>query len=108
MPDAEKVYEIFSILMSGKNGQRIIGFPTYKQEGGSMQQSQNTINLDQICQQTVQAKLNTYMSKEKFESVLATYNEQADNLINLVNLMKNRILELENELQKDKKEMKAQ
>ncbi|MBN1600653.1 MAG: hypothetical protein JW915_03540 [Chitinispirillaceae bacterium] len=56
---------------------------------------QNTINPDIICQQAIQAKLNVYQAKEHFESVLKMYNDQMDNLINLVSLMKNRILELE-------------
>lgn len=59
-----------------------------------MQQPQ-PINPDQICQQAIQAKLNVYQAKEQFESVLKVYNDQLDNLINLVVLMKNRILELE-------------
>jgi hypothetical protein len=62
-----------------------------------MQQNQNTINPDQICQQAIQAKLNVYQAKEHFETVLAIYNGQVDNLINLVNLMKNRIVELESD-----------
>jgi phage shock protein A len=57
--------------------------------------NQNTINPDTICQQAIQAKLNVYQAKEHFESVLKMYNDQVDNLINLVSLMKNRILELE-------------
>lgn len=57
--------------------------------------SQQTINPDTICQQAIQAKLNVYKAKEHFESVLKLYNDQVDNLINLVTVMKNRILELE-------------
>jgi hypothetical protein len=57
--------------------------------------NQNTINPDSICQQAIQAKLNVYQAKEHFESVLKMYNDQVDNLVNLVSLMKNRILELE-------------
>jgi hypothetical protein len=56
---------------------------------------QPTVNPDQICQQAIQAKLNAYQAKEHFESVLKTYNDQVDALINVVQLMKNRILELE-------------
>lgn len=56
-----------------------------------------TINPDIICQKAIQAKLNVYQAKEHFESVLKMYNDQIDNLINLVSLMKNRILELEQE-----------
>jgi len=67
---------------------------------------QNTINPDVICQQAIQAKLNVYQAKEQFETVLAMYNGQMDNLINLVNLMKNRIVELEGELERVKKEIK--
>jgi hypothetical protein len=61
---------------------------------GRMQQ-QNPINPDIVCQQAIQAKLNVYQAKEHFESVLKVYNDQLDNLVNLVGLMKNRILELE-------------
>ena len=63
---------------------------------------ENTINPDQICQQAIQSKLNVYQSKEQFETVLKTYNDQLDNLINLITLMKNRILELEGVLEKKK------
>ena len=65
-------------------------------------QQNNTINPDQLCQQAVQAKLNVYQAKEQFETVLKVYNDQLDSLINLVNLMKNRILELEGELRREK------
>jgi hypothetical protein len=57
--------------------------------------SQQTIDPDIICQQAMQAKLNTYQAKEHFESVLKMYNDQVDNLINLVSIMKQRIMELE-------------
>jgi aspartate/methionine/tyrosine aminotransferase len=63
-------------------------------------QQQNTINPDAICQQAIQAKLNTYQAKEQFETVIKQYNDQVDNMINLIGLMKNRILELEGELVK--------
>jgi hypothetical protein len=54
-----------------------------------------TVNPDIVCQQAIQAKLSVYQAKEHFESVLKVYNDQLDNLVNLVGLMKNRILELE-------------
>ena len=60
-----------------------------------------TINPDVICQQAIQAKLNVYQAKEHFESVLKMYNDRVDNLINLVAMMKNRILELEGEKGKE-------
>jgi len=56
---------------------------------------QNTINPDILCQQAIQAKLSVYQAKERFESILKNYNDQVDGLINLVALMKNRIIELE-------------
>lgn len=62
----------------------------------------NIINPDQICQQAVQAKLNVYQAKEQFETVLKVYNDQMDNLLNLTNLMKSRILELEGELERER------
>jgi endonuclease III len=52
-------------------------------------QQQNTINPDALCQQAVQAKMNIYQAKKQFESILKVYNDQLDNLINLVGLMKN-------------------
>lgn len=58
---------------------------------------QPTINPDQICQQAIQAKLNVYQAKEHFESILKAYNDQLDSLVNVVQLMKTRILELEKE-----------
>ena len=65
-----------------------------------MQQNQNIINPDVVCQQAIQAKLNVYQAKEQFETVLKMYNDQLDNLLNLVGLMKNRIVELEGEKEK--------
>jgi hypothetical protein len=62
----------------------------------------NTINPDAVCQQAIQAKLNVYQAKEQFETILKIYNDQTDNLINLVALMKNRIIELEKELEQTK------
>ena len=56
---------------------------------------QNLINPDDICRQAVQAKLAVYQAKEQFESILKMYNDQMDNLVNVVTMMKNRILELE-------------
>jgi hypothetical protein len=70
-----------------------------------MQQNQNAINPDQVCQNAIQAKLNVYQAKEQFETVLKMYNDQVDNLINVVGLMKARILELEGE-KKEKEEKK--
>jgi hypothetical protein len=67
-----------------------------------MQQNQNTINPDVICQQAIQAKLNVYQAKEQFETVLKMYNDHVDGLCNVIGLMKARILELEGK--NDKKE----
>jgi len=72
-------------------------FYSPKQKESRMQQQAASINPDIVCQQAVQAKLFVYQAKEHFESVLKTYNDQIDNLIGLVNLMKNRIMELEKE-----------
>jgi len=62
----------------------------------------NTINPDEICSQAIQAKMNVYQAKEQFETVLKNYNDQNNSLINLVNLMKSRIIELEGELAREK------
>lgn len=69
-----------------------------------MQQNQNVINPDAVCQQVIQAKLNVYQAKEHFESVLKVYNDQVDNLVQVVNLMKNRIVELEKVKEMEKTE----
>ena len=63
---------------------------------------QNTINPDAVCRQALQAKLEVYQAKEQFESVLKFYNDQVDSLINVIGLIKNRILELEGELVRKK------
>jgi hypothetical protein len=60
-------------------------------------QQPTTISPDQICQQAIQAKLNVYQAHEHRESVMKIYNDQVDNLINLVQMMKARIVELEAE-----------
>ena len=61
--------------------------------------AQQTINPDVICQQAIQAKLNVYQTKEHFESVLKKYNDHVDNLLNLISIMKNRIVELEKQVE---------
>ncbi len=71
-----------------------------------MQQNQNLINPDVVCQQAIQAKLNVYQAKEQFETILKVYNDHLDNLINLVALMKNRIVELEGKPEKVKQTVK--
>jgi len=58
-------------------------------------QQQNIINPDEVCRQAVQTKLAVYQAKEHFESVLKMYNDQVDQLVNVTALMKQRILELE-------------
>lgn len=91
VPDVEDVYETFTSLLKGT-------FRNQYQAGeGLMQQYQKMINPDAVCQQAIQAKLNVYQAKEQFETVLKMYNDQLDNLVNLVGLMKNRVLELEGE-----------
>jgi len=65
--------------------------------------TQTALNPDVICQQAIQAKLNVYQAKEHFESVLKVYNDQVDNLVNLVAVMKNRILELEGSTGKEER-----
>jgi phage shock protein A len=72
-----------------------------------MEQPQNQINPDDICNQALQAKMQVYRAKEGFETVLKNYNDQVDQLINLVNLMKNRILAVESELEKVRTEQKV-
>jgi hypothetical protein len=72
-----------------------------------MEQQQNQINPDAICNQALQAKMDVYRAKEGFETVLKNYNDQVDNLMNLVNLMKSRILAVESELEKLKTEQKV-
>ena len=66
---------------------------------------QNTINPDTVCQQALNAKMDVYRSKESFEAVLKMYNDQVENLVNVINLMKNRILTLESELERAKTEV---
>lgn len=53
------------------------------------------INPDEVCQQAVQAKMAVYQAKEHFETVLKGYNDQVNNLLGLVSLMKNRLITLE-------------
>jgi hypothetical protein len=67
----------------------------------------NTINPDAVCQQAIQAKLNVYQAKEQFETVLKSYNDQLDNLVNLVALMKSRIMELEGQASGQAKNLAA-
>jgi len=55
----------------------------------------NVINPDNICNQTLQMKLEVYKAHEYYGSILKGYNDQVDNLLHVIQLMKNRILELE-------------
>jgi hypothetical protein len=57
----------------------------------------NAVNPDVVCQQALRARMATYEAKEHFETVLKGYNDQVAGLINLVGMMKARILELEAE-----------
>ena len=63
---------------------------------------EKTVNPDEVCHRVIQAKLATYQAKEHFEAVLKGYNDQVDALIGVVELMKRRILELENQDTKNK------
>jgi phage shock protein A len=58
----------------------------------------------EFASRAIQAKLNVYQAKEQFESVLKVYNDRLDGLINLIGLMKRRILELEKDASLAKKE----
>ncbi|OGS36644.1 MAG: hypothetical protein A2293_09435 [Elusimicrobia bacterium RIFOXYB2_FULL_49_7] len=53
------------------------------------------LNPDNLIQQTIQAKLNLYRAKETHDSFLKQYNDQVDGLIEVIQLMKARIVELE-------------
>ncbi len=69
------------------------------------------LNPDQVIANAMQAKMEVYKAKEHFESILKIYNDQNENLIGLVNLMKTRILELEDintKLQESKEEKAAE
>ena len=57
--------------------------------------NQQTINPDEVCQRAVKARLEIYRAKEMFETVLKNYNDHMDGLMNVIGLIKNRILELE-------------
>ena len=65
--------------------------------------NQNIINPDEICQRAVQAKLDVYKAKEHFETILKNYNDAVDALIGVINLMKRRIIKLENSLKERNK-----
>jgi hypothetical protein len=97
MPDPESVFAAMSDLLNTKKP------PPTKPKGGRMQQNA-IIDPDTFCQQAIQAKLNVYQAKEQFESVLKVYNDNVDGLINLIGLMKRRILELEKDASLAKKE----
>jgi len=67
----------------------------------------NTINPDAVCQEAIQAKLNVYQAREQLETIMKFSNDRLDNLINLVSLMKSRILELEGELERERVKAKT-
>jgi len=67
-------------------------------------QQRNQINPDDICQAAIQAKMNLYTAKENYDAVMKSYNDKNAQLVNVINLMKNKILELEEIIkEKDKK-----
>ncbi|OGJ89357.1 MAG: hypothetical protein A2487_05005 [Candidatus Raymondbacteria bacterium RifOxyC12_full_50_8] len=76
-----------------------------------MEQQNGIINPDIICQQALQVQLKAYKAKEAYDAVLKEYGDVVDLTVQTVNLMKNRILELENQVkeakEKDNKEKKA-
>ena len=62
---------------------------------------ENRVNPDDLCNRALSAKMEVYRAKEMFEAVLKNYNDQVDGLVNVVQLMKGRILELEQGQKKD-------
>jgi ADP-heptose:LPS heptosyltransferase len=114
MPDAKSVFETFKKLIASpqntsapvKRKSETGTINHFINKGARMQP--NTINPDAVCQEAIQAKLNVYQAKEQFETVLKHYNDRLDNLINLVSLMKGRILELEGELERGRVKAKKE
>ena len=60
-----------------------------------MQSNQQQINPDVIIQRLIQARMDAYRAKEIFEAALKNLSDENENVIALINLMKSRILELE-------------
>lgn len=59
------------------------------------------VNSDTLCQSALITKMCMYRKKEMGEAVLKNYNNRKNDLVDVIQLMKTRILELEQE-KKDK------
>ena len=64
-------------------------------------EQQKQVSIDEVCQQVIQAKLNVYQAKEQSDAVLKNYNDLINGLLNLVVMMKARIVELEANVKAD-------
>jgi len=56
---------------------------------------QKEVNPDEVVNAAMQAKLGMLDAKEEFGSMLKKYDDHIKDLVTVINMMKNRILELE-------------
>src|SRR3989339_2182808 len=99
MPGAGTVFSTF---------QNLIAWDHNHLTQRSFMENQNvTVNPDVVCQQALQAQLESYRAREAYDVVLKKYSDTVDMLVQTVNLMKNRIIELENQI-KESEAKKAQ
>ena len=66
-------------------------------------EQQNAINPDIVCGNALNARMASYRADEAAVAAKKNYNDGVDGLVQVIQLMKNRILELEKELEKEKK-----
>ena len=56
---------------------------------------ENKVNPDEICNRVMSGRMGFYRARETADAALKIYNDEVDGLINVVQLMKQRILDLD-------------
>jgi hypothetical protein len=105
LPSAKTVYATF--LSASKRNYNTIknGESKMEQQNAASDANKSIINPDVLCHQTMQTKIAVYQERERLDSVMMNYNAQVDGLIQMIGFLKNRIVELEVELERLKSNM---
>jgi hypothetical protein len=75
-----------------------LGMSSCPARSGGRSGMEEKVNPDILCQNALNAKMEMYRAKEMGEAVLKNYNDRMDELVNVIQLMKARILEMERKL----------
>lgn len=66
-----------------------------------MQQQVHTVDPGQVLQSLLQARMEVYRQQENLFAAMKVLNERTDSAMSLVEIMKNRILQFENDSQRE-------